>query len=357
MAVTSVQILHATDVERRAKFLRKIITYRIVVNSQTDGPDTIYASASIPTVDVSGYAAPFKYGTDSDNASLICREVRNLRKVVKWNGSVSVWQIDAEFVYDRDQTLADKGVTVKPLTRVESQIISSAEFKSFWKVKASPTLGIEDRFDEDTTINENDPADANTTPILRKNKIGPITNSAGTPIVPAIEQPIGKPGLIVSWTKITPIDYTPFIYTTNSGNVTITDTHGAFNTTYAAGRLRLINAEQTPRDYFSLRVVDVSLEFDFPEYAGDHFELDRGLAEYLQGGDDDGKGGTYSNTDLPLNGMRALVGADGQPISQPIPFNGKAKAIQNFTPAKARWLRYKIKPATNFTSLGIGVYT
>jgi hypothetical protein len=357
MAVTSVQILHATDVERRAKFLRKIITYRIKVNSQTDGPDTIYASASIPVVDSSGYVAPFKYGTDSDNNNLVCREVRNLRKVVKWSGTVAVWQLDAEFVYDRDQTLADKGVTVKPLTRVESQIVSVAEFKSFQKIKTAATLALGDQYEEDTTINEADPPDLNTTPVLRKNKLGPITNSAGTPIVPAIEQPIGKAGLIVSWSKITPVDYAPFIGTVNNANVTITETHGVFSQTYAAGKLRLISAEQTPRDYFNARVVDVSLEFDFPEYEGDHFELDRGLAEFIQAGDSDGKGGTYSNTDLPLNGMKPLVGADGQPISQPIPFDGKGKAIENFEPPKARWLRYKTKPATSFASLGIGVYT
>jgi hypothetical protein len=350
MAVTSVQILHAVDAEKRSKFLRKVITYRIVVNSQTDGPDVITAATNVPKADISTYVAPFKYGSDTDNADLICRSISGLQKVVSWNGSVAVWQLDAEFVYDRDQTLADKGVTVKPLTRVESELVAVAQFKSVQKVKAAATLGLNDQYEEDTAITDG-------VPVLTKNKIGPITNSAGVPIIPAIEQPVGKAGIVVTWSKITPINYAPFIGTVNSGNITIADTHGAFNTTFTAGTLRLVSAEQTPKDYFNIRVVEVSLEFDLPEYEGDHFELDRGMAEFIEAGDDDGKGGTYSSGDIPDNNQRAMVGPDGNPIGQPVPLDGKGKAIASFAPAKARWLRYKTKPATSFASLGIGVYT
>jgi hypothetical protein len=350
MSVTSVQVLDSVDAEIRAKVLRKIVTYRVVVNSRTDGPDAVTGSTNIPTINVSTYVSPFKYGDDVNNSNLICRELRNVRKVVNWNGSVAVWQLDAEFLFDRDLTLAQKGVSVQPITRQVPEVVNTAQFVGWFKPKS--TLSKNFDVEADTAI-----TDANS-PAIKLNQLGPISNSAGTPVVPGIEETVGKFGLIVKWSKLTPIDYSLYLGQVNSASITITDTHGTFNRTFATDTIRLVAADQTPRDLFGVTVYDVSLEFDFPEFAGDHFELDRGVGEFMQTGDSDGRGGTYaSTTELPPNKIRPLVGADGQPISQPIPFDGKGRAIDDFTPSKARYLRFKKRPSVSFASLGIGVYT
>lgn len=350
MAVTSVQVKHAVDAESRAKFLRKIITYRVAVNSQTDGPDVITAATNVPKINLSTYASPFKYGSDSDNTALICREIRNLRKVVNWSGSLSVWELDAEFLYDRDQTTTAKGVSVTPLTRQTIEIVQVAQFKGWFQPKTDLTTNFD--VEADTLIDDTN------SPALKLDQIGPITNSAGTPVVPGVEETIGKLGLIVKWTRVTPVNYTGFLGRVNSAEINITDTHGNFDGTFAAGTLKLLSADQTPRDLFGITVYDVSLEFEEVEFEDDHFELDRGLGEFVDVGDDDGRGGAYDSTqDLPSNNMRPMTGADGQPISQPVPFNGKGKAIEQFEPNKARYLRYKKRPAVAFSLLGIGEYT
>lgn len=351
MAVIEVRVMHAMDAEKSSKLLRKIVSYRIVVSDQNDGPDVITAAASVPKADLSAYVNPFKYGNDSANPQLICRGISGLTKSVKWNGSFSVWQLDAEFLFDRDQTRVEKGVTVRPITRVDNQLIDIAKFRGVYKPAAVGDLVINGQFELDAAITDE------TSPVLKIDKLTPITNSAGTPVIPAIEQPMGHGGLVVSWTRYTPINYAPFINSVNSNSVFISDTHGAYAENFAPGTLRLVSADQQPRDLFNERVIDVTLEFDLPEFEGDHFELDRGLSKVIEPGDDDGSGGTYSSMDIPPNGMGPIQGAGGNPISDPIPFDGMGKFVEGFEPSKARWLRYKTKPSANFGALGIGVFT
>jgi len=345
MAVVSVEVKHAVDFAVSGNnLIRKRVGYRVLCSDKTDGPDVIYASASIPVVNVSSYAAPFKYGNDTDNAKLICREVSSPRK----GNTQGAWYVEAEFIYDRDKHVVDRGVIVKPVTRVETEFQEFAEFIEWYK-PGTATLAKTSNLVIDTDIVDAD------VPALTKNKIGPITNSAGTPVIPPVQRPVGKPGLIVKWSKLTKVDYDAFIGCVNNGNVTITDTYGTFSRTFAAGSLLLVAADQEPQDYWNLRVLETTLEFEIVVDNNDHYELDRGLSEYVDVGDDDGKGGAYDSTaDLPPNNMRPLSGADGKPISQPIPFDGKGKAVENFVPSKARYLRWRVNPPANFASLGIG---
>jgi hypothetical protein len=349
MAIVSVEVLHAADTEKTSTTLRKRLTYRVAVNSQLDGPDAITGSALIPQIDSpAGYIAPYKYGNDNDNTKLICRTISNLRKVVNWNGSLSVWQLEAEFLYDRDQNPVDRGVKVTPITRTESEVVEFAQFKGWYKPK-SGEIGSTGNLIVDGDINEGN------SKAMKLEEIGPVTNSAGTPVVPAPERPKGQAGLIVNWLRYSAVEVADLLGSVNSSQVGISDSHGDFDVDYARGKLLLVDYRQDPVDIFGVRYLDTTAELWVIDDENDHFELDRGLSEYVDVGDDDGKGGTYESTiDLPSNNMRPLLGADGQPISQPVPFDGKGKSIEKFEPNKARYLRWKVNPFKNFSILKIG---
>jgi len=343
MSVSSVQVLHAIDAEMRAKYLKKQVRYRVTCTSATDGPDTITASASIPQTDLSTYVSPFKYGSDSDNANLICRTISNLKKV----HTGGIWELDAEFIYDLDNNPILKGTKVTPLTRVEHEQVEFAEFRGWYKSSEAALVGsgdlIEDGLISDVDVEE-----------LDIGKVGPITNSAGTPFLPAPERRVGKSGLRVQWTKRSAVGYDEYIGSANNAQIGISDTYGDFDVDFPAGTLILISADQEPVDYYHERWFDVTLEFEVVEGYGDIYELDRGLAESVYFGDDDGKGGEYDSSSLPATGKRPILGAEGQQISQPIPFDGKGKAIEAYVPSKARWLRWRIAPPKNFNALDIG---
>jgi len=353
MAVTEVQVLHAVDAQRTSTTLRKNVTYRITCNSQSDGPDVISANGSVPQVNTSGYVAPFKYGNDSNNAKLICRTISNLRKVVNWNGSVSVWQLEAEFLYDRDQHPADRGVKVTPITRTQFEPVEYAEFRGWYKPKSTSSLGdnVADNLEVDTFI-----SDGSVT-TLDIGKVGPVTNSAGTPVMPPPERLKGSHGIIVNWLKLSAIDVSRYLGGVNSAEINIADTWGEFDSTFPIGKLLLVDYRQEPVDIFGVRHLDTTAEFIIADSENDHYEFDRGLMEYVKVGDDDGKGGTYESTiDLPRTNMRTAL-ADGHAVTQPVPFDGKGKAIEAFTPTKSRYLRWKVNPKVSFAALEIGDFT
>jgi hypothetical protein len=347
MGVVSVDVLHSIDGIRTTTSKRKTVGYRVVVDNQADGIDVIFSDANIPTLDVSTYVFPFSYGTDNDDSSMVCRSLSRPRKT----NTQGVWYLEAEFVFERDKNPVTRGVLVTPVTKVESEIVEFAEFIGWYKPKTG-SIGSTNNLIED---DEDDKAGVTA---IAAGKIGPITNSAGTPVLPGVQRNVGRAGLVVQWSKLTPVSYDQYIDHVNNANVTIVDTYGAYDRTFAAGELMLISARQEPVDYWNLRVLETTLEFEIVEDNNDHFELDRGLSEYVDVGDYDDRGGEYeSSADLPPNNMRPIVGADGRPIGQPVPFDGKGKVIPQFTPEKARWLRWRKNPSADFANLAIGVYT
>ena len=347
MAVVNVSVLHAVDGTRTTTTKRKTVGYRVIVDSKDDGIDVIFGAANVPVVDSSTYVSPFKYGNDVDDTTMVCRSLSRPRK----GNTQGVWYVDAEFIWERDKNAVTRGVIVTPTTKIESEIVEFAEFRGWYKPGAG-ALGSTGNLVVDGDI-ENADVEA-----LETGKIGPITNSAGTPVLPGVQRNVGRPGLTVQWSKLTAVNYDAAIDHVNNANVTITDTYGTYSRTFTAGQLMLVNARQEPTDYWNVRVLETTLEFEIVEDENDHYELDRGLSEYVIVGDDDGKGGSYdSSQDLPPNNMRPIVGADGRPLGQPVPFNGKGKAVEAFQPSKARWLRWKKNPSFDFSTFGIGVFT
>lgn len=343
MAVVSVLVLHAVDLEQRAKYRRKQVRYRVLCSDPLDGPDAIIGSALVPEVDESTYVSPFKYGNDSDSTLLICRSLGNFKKV----NTSGLWEIDAEFIYDRDNDPEAKGVKVTPLTRVEQELVEFAEFRGWYKSNEA-ALSADGNLVEDGEISDTDVEE------LDIGAVGPITNSAGTPILPAPERRVGKSGIRVQWSKQSAVEYSDFIGCANNATIGIADTYGDFDVDFEPGTLILISADQDPVDYYNERWFDVTLEFEIVTEYGDIYELDRGLAESVYFGDDDGKGGEYDSSSLPPSGKRPILGTDGQPISEPVPLDGQGKVIEAYTPAKARWLRYRIAPPKDFDQLQIG---
>jgi hypothetical protein len=166
MTVVSVTPLHAVDAEKRSNYLRKVVRYRIVCNSELDGPDVITAAA--PQVDSSTYINPWKYGNDNDNSNLVCRSVSNLKK----ENTRGIWNLDAEFIYERDLNPETRGVKVTPLTRTETEVSEFGEFIGWYKSK-NATITHEENLEVDTDIDDVD------VKALDIGKVGPITNSAG----------------------------------------------------------------------------------------------------------------------------------------------------------------------------------
>jgi hypothetical protein len=345
MAVTSVLALHAIDAEQRSNFLRKVVRYRVTCNSESDGPDIVTAHASVPKVDISLYISPFKYGNDVDDLYLVCRSISNLKK----ENTQGVWILDAEFLYDRDKNPILRGVKVTPLTRVEQEIVELAEFRGWYKSDNLEIKHLKQNLVVDQAIADNDVV------TLDFGKVGPMTNSAGTVIIPATEKRVGKSGIRVQWSRKSRIDFSQYIGTVNNATITLTDTYNNYSTgTFEAGELLLVAADQEPVDYFDSRWLDTTLEFEIVEGYGDIYQVDRGLAESVYMGDSDNKGGEYDSSSLPASGLRAITGAGDQPVSQPVNLNGKGKVIENYTPSKAIYLRYRINASKNFNGLEIG---
>ncbi len=346
MAVTDVDVSRAVNTEQYANYLRKTVTYRVLCSSATDGPDVVTGSASIPTIDSSTYSGAFKYGSDVDNANLICRKHSNFRKTGPF-----VWTLDADFEYDLEKTPAARGVVVTPSTRSDRRIVRLAEFKGWYEPKPSQS-GARD-FNNLQEL-------AGTFPqaVVVKNKQSPVMNSAGTPNIPPLEEDYGVTVWTLEWLKLSGVNFDAYIGRTNSGTVNITSITQGIDADFSAGSLKLVGAGQSPVWIYNQRMFMTRVELEIwpaGSYA-DVFELDQGLAEKLYTGDNDGKGGTVDSFSMPLHELR-VISENGKPLSHPVPFDGEGKAIQGFTPEDAVYLRWRTAPPFNFNVLEIGDYT
>ncbi len=90
MSVTRVDVvdIKATNTE---DFHREYdLTYRVITDSESDGPDTVLASGSLPT-----YGQPYAYGSES-NPFASCRFVGNARRD-QGEKTRKAWLVDAKF--------------------------------------------------------------------------------------------------------------------------------------------------------------------------------------------------------------------------------------------------------------------
>lgn len=84
--------------------------------------------------------------------------------------------------------------------------------------------------------------------------------------------------------------------------------------------------------------------------------IDRGLYVKLEAGDNDGRGGTISNSDFvdgrPKN--RRIVDHEGRPMTEPQLLNGRGKLLEPAFPASDPvWIRYQIYGEKSFAALEI----
>jgi hypothetical protein len=349
MTVSSVLVSRAVTAEQSANYLRKVITYRIDCTLDTDSPDVITGSPLIPQVDFSQYVAPFKYGLDNDNPFLVCRKHSNIRR----KSSTKSWLLDAEFEYDLEKTPNRKGVIITPITRNERRKLQAAVFQGQYKLKAQ-------QFGRDLFYNL-DVAPGNFLGSVPQIDVQSMPmNSAGVPIInPPLELDYGVQIYQFEWFKRSFVDYDPYIGRSNTTDFQVTSINQGVTILIPAGGGVVVGASSTPIWLYNQLWFQNRIEIERVPTGSydDEFELDRGLAERVYIGDDDGKGGTYDNQSIAAipHQLRVLE-EKGKSLAEPVPFDGKGKVIKDFKPEKSIYMRWRKAPPFGFSLLQIGNY-
>lgn len=341
MAVTDVCVMRRVTGENTPGRVTYTVTLKVTCSSDFDGPKTVLESPLTPKL-----GNHYSVGNDVDTLS-ICYRVGTPRRGGQ-EKNLRLWILDAEYEWNRENRPEFQPVQIEPFFLQTSEPVREAQFNGYFKVSGGGLVEVpktNDKLNKGITL-------------------GPITNSAGVPVVPVPERQASKPGYRVRWKKKTWFDFGFFLNTINNAPYTMIalDTDGRninhgqiiFQKTFATGTLRLNHAEAQPVSIYDRLWYDIMLEFLEDDH--DHYETDRGLARAAGPGDPDGRGGTFSASDFVDNRteLARITDPDGNPLTEPVLFDGTGKPIVDPKPTDAIFLRWGVYANTNFALLPIG---
>lgn len=350
MPLTNLRIAKAVVGEWSQGLREYVVTYVATMSSALDGPVSVLNSASVPKL----FFTTYQYGNDIDTGA-ICVAISTPRRDAN-NKHDNQWIFTATFRYDRSKTPEDLPVEIRQFFIQSQEPITRAQFNGFFQY-----IGSSQQW---TEVSKTNPK------LIKTTTKGVITNSAGVAILPTPERRVSKSGYFVSWFKRTAFDFYPYLNTINSQQITLTGVDKftnnfefgtgstIFNKTFAAGTLLLVDVQTEIVEIYGKNVYRYTLEFHEDDH--DIYELDRGLAEVVQAGDDDGRDGTFSASDFP-DGVPKLRRIEhpggGGPITEPVLFDGTGKMIPDAEPSDAIYLRWGRYFNSDFSALPIGTTT
>jgi len=337
MGCTYIEVTRSVSADVRGGAASYTNEYRATCNNQFDGPSQIALHFAFPREGVTTWT----YGNSFD-ISAICRRVYGFKRGQS-NKGVYYWIFSADFEWLRETDIESQSQTVTPFFVDTVRPVFAGTFIEFVKANRI-SAGIDNPdFPPFTDM--------------------PICNSAQTPIIPAPEVRSSMAGYRVQYYEKTWFDYKQYLNKTNKYPVTLEmldytnygGTNGAvlFSKTFAANTCLLANVQTSVDLIYDRRWFNTTIELLEDDWF--HYELDRGITKKVANGDYDGRGGTYSAADFAAGQPKIgrVMGANGQPVNEPVLFNGSGKPLTNPVPSNAIYLKFGMYPEVDFTGLGI----
>lgn len=318
---------------------RYVITYRADCSLKSDGPLNVLQSPLSPKLLTTTYS----FGNEWD-AFAICTKIGVPRRAAG-DSSPTQWIFDAEFTFDRESRPEYQAKTIEPFFISGTKAIERAKFLGWYKPVGDGLI----------------PVSIDGSKLLAGATVGPITSSALVPVLPTPEKPSAIPGFRVRWIRKTyPNSIGGFLNHTNIEPFTFTavdDFNGSvvFTKTWTPRQLFLAGIQSTPIQIYAKTWYEMVLEFN--EIDGSVYELDRGLSEYAESGDRDGRGGNYDSGDFVEGqpNQRRINDTEGQPITEPVMLDGKGKQNAIQKPDNAIYLRWEFAQPQDFSGIPFGV--
>jgi hypothetical protein len=341
MAVTNVCLARKIIGETSPGLTRYTAQFKVLCSSVQDGPQVILDSPLTPKL-----ASHYAVANDFDVAS-VCVRVGVPRRAGN-DKNLLMWLLDADYEWSRENRPEYQPVAIEPFFLQTTVPVRNALFAGFAKASSGGLVPFFPDYEK----------------LVPGVTTGPVTNSAGIPVVPTPEIQGSKSGYRVRWRKLTWFDFGAYLNTVNNNAYTLTahntneknTTPGPimFQKTFAPGTLRLNHVEAPIITLYDQRWYDVMMEFIEDDHY--HYETDRGLARAAGPGDPDGRGGTFSNADFVDGKARLarLTDPDGNPLTEPVLFDGMGNPIDNPQPSDAVFLRWSVYVGANFNALPIG---
>ena len=346
MAVISVCETRVVTGDKTTEITRFSVTYLVLCSSRADGPKTILYSGKLPKLRNTLY----HYGTEFQNDAICVGH--SVPRRAGSDKSNFKWIVTSDFEYDIESRPEYVPLKIEPYYISTTEVVDTALFKGFYG-PTSATYGV---FQDKGITNPN---------LVKDQTISPISNSVPTPLIPAPEREKVIAGYRVSWYKKTFLDLSFFINKMNLKpfrlmtrdayrDDTITERKVIFDKTFEAGTLRLRDVQAPRVTFYGQYWFNYTLEF--VEGSGDLYELDRGIGARAKPGDDNGRGGTYTNGDV-FTGQpktRQLLDVSGNPVTDPVMFDGNGKPLEDPKASNAIYLRWQIYNSTDFDEMNIG---
>jgi len=345
MSVISVCETRVTSGDHTPDGNRFSLTYLVLCSSRKDGPAHILDSPLLPSV----YSAVYRYGTKVEVLAR-CVSVSVPRRAGS-DKSDFKWIVIADFELDIESRPDLLPLKIEPYYISGTEVVETALFKGFYG-PTSATYGV---FQDKGITNPN---------LVKDQTISPISNSVPTPLIPAPEREKVTAGYRVSWYKKTFLDLSFFINKMNLKSFRLMTTETGFNNkgyipvifdkTFEPGTLRLRDVQAPRVTFYGEYWYNYTLEF--VEDSGDLYELDRGIGARAKPGDDNGRGGTYTMGDV-FTGQpktRQLLDVSGNPVTDPVMFDGNGKPLEDPKASNAIYLRWQIYNSTDFDEMNIG---
>lgn len=180
-----------------------------------------------------------------------------------------------------------------------------------------------------------------------------VQNSAFTPFIPKPERDDSRLLITITRNAATYLDadgWDDWQNVVNDAELTITGFIPPFFKTCAKHTLMVRGFAATMRRTNDIDYWEMSGQLDWKRDTWIDEILDEGIQPRTLPGDPDGKGGTFSLTDLPPDGVpkgRRLVGPDGNPITDPVLFDGDGQPLDvsdpDFEEVYGRWMHYELQ--------------
>lgn len=305
------------------------VPWKVVVDDEKDGPITVWNAPGLPS-----FGDSFAWGNDpaSARATLV-------RFTVPVRVGKLTWKIEAIYEFEdsseepgapelRDEN-GDKtddptaAIQVIPGSVEIPRLVRDAKFQGVFRV---------DDGTEDTAA----------TPKFSKGTIGPIANSAGVPVIPAVEDSEYLPTLrIKTWVSNWNSNFTTIEGKVNSDEVTIEYWPFAYSEIFSPRELFVKKFSASPYYFNNVPYYEVTTEF-WIKYGGwFHLELDRGTMVSVPDADKaaGSAGASYER----------IVDSKRRPVSEKVLFDGSGGPLSPNEPnlhTYARHLRFDIKEET-----------
>jgi len=335
MACTYLEVARSVTADVIGGVSKYTNEYRATCSSQFDGPNQIALHFAFPQEGITHWF----YGNSFDLKAK-CRRIYGFKRGQSGKG-LFYWIFSADFEWSRDNDPTSQSQTVTPFFVDTVRPVFAGKFLEFVKANRI-SAGIDNPdFPPFTEM--------------------PICNSAQTPIIPAPEVRSSMAGYRIQRYEKTWFDYKEYLNTTNKYPITLQmldytnfgGTNGAvlFSKTFSANTCLVANVQTSVDMIYDRRWFNVTLELLEDDWF--HYELDRGITKKVANGEDDGRGGTYSAADFAAGQPRIgrVMGANGQPVSEPVLFNGLGKPLTNPKPADAIYLKFGMYPEKDLTGL------